>query len=80
MARLIPVEGTIGPEESLMTIVQRYVTSVPRPTRFSYLENNMVIISFLDRTDINQKATELVGDSEITIYGPAIIHSKQECQ
>lgn len=78
MARLIPIDGPIGPEEPLMVIVQKYVTSVPRPARFSHLENDLVIISFLDRLEINKKATELVGDPEITIYGPAIIHSKNE--
>ena len=78
MARLIPIDGPIGPEEPLMVIVQKYVTSVPRPARFSHLENDLVIISFLDRTEINKKATELVGDPAITIYGPAIIHSKND--
>jgi hypothetical protein len=78
MARLIPVDGPIGPEESLMVLIQKYVTSIPRSARFSHLENDMVIISFLDQTEINKKATELVGDPTVTIHGPAIIHSKNE--
>ena len=78
MAKLIPIDGLIGPEEPLMTIIQRYVTSIPRQTRFCYLKDDMVLMDFMDQTEVNKKATELVGDPNVIIHGPAIIHSKNE--
>lgn len=78
MARFIPVDGPIGPEESLAALMFALVDgNTPRPVSFEYLSDGQVLLSRLDVTEINKTASELSSEKR-TIYGNAILYREEE--
>jgi len=72
MARFIPVDGSVGPEESLHGLLARICGLVS----FDYLGDGQVLLSQLDVTKVNAAATELVGGK--VIYGHAVLYNDAE--
>lgn len=77
MARFIPVDGPMGPEESFAVVYFRKLI-LPNGCllSFDHLPTGQTLLSRLDVIPVNPVATELMGGK--TIYGDAILYREEE--
>ena len=76
MARAIPVQGPMGPEESYSAVMMRlFYCPRPRQVSWEHFPDGRVLLSYLDVTEINPVASELAGK---TVYGDAMLYKEGE--